>query len=96
LIEATLAEIQQGLFDRALKFRNDHTQTVSDYAELKAAVEIGFALCYWDGDADDEQKIQDELKATVRVIPFDQPEKSGKCVLTGRETSQQVIIARSY
>jgi prolyl-tRNA synthetase len=88
--------IQQSLYDRALKFREEHTVDVSTYDELKEAVETGFARCFWAGTTEDENQVQDETKATIRVIPFEQPEKPGRCVLTGRETSQQVIFARSY
>ncbi|MDR3710304.1 MAG: proline--tRNA ligase [Capsulimonadaceae bacterium] len=95
-IEALLADIQTSLFTRALAFRNDHTVEVSSMGELKEAVETGFARAYWAGSREDEQKIQDDLKATIRVIPFDQPEKSGKCILTGQETGQQVVFARAY
>jgi prolyl-tRNA synthetase len=91
-----LATIQQNLYDRALRFREERTFTVSSYDELREAVEKGFARCYWAGNNDDEQRIQSELRATIRVIPFDQPDSPGRCVLTGQETSQQVIFARAY
>ena len=95
-IEALLDTIQQALFNRALAFRESHTADVSDYQELKQAVETGFARAYWAGGDDDEQRIQEELKATLRVIPLDQPGRSGRCVVTGAETDQQVIFARAY
>lgn len=91
-----LQEIQTALYEKALRFRLDHTQTVATYAELQEAVQTGFAVAWWDGNAQDEQRIQNETKATIRVIPFDQPGGSGKCVLTGRPTSTQVVFARSY
>lgn len=91
-----LEEIQSNLFNRALNFRGERTRTVTTYDELREAVEVGFARCYWAGTTDDEKRIQDELKATIRVIPFDQPDTAGKCVLTGKETSQQVVFARAY
>jgi prolyl-tRNA synthetase len=91
-----LDTIQQDLFDRALRFREEHTFTVQSYDELREAVEKGFARCYWDGTTDDEQRIQDELKATIRVIPFEQPDRAGHCIVTGRETPRQVIFARAY
>lgn len=91
-----LAEIQQGLYDRALRFREERTFTVNSYDELRAAVEQGFARCYWAGTTEDEQRIQNELKATIRVIPLEQPDAAGRCVLTGQETTQQVIFARAY
>ena len=95
-IEALLADIQTKLFAKALAFREDHTRTVADYDELKEAIETGFARAYWAGSRADEQKIQDELKATIRAIPFDQPEIEGKCILTGQATAQQVVFARAY
>jgi prolyl-tRNA synthetase len=74
----------------------EHTRDVSSYEELKEAIETGFARAYWDGDDEDEGRIQQETRATIRVIPLEQPEKAGRCILTGRETAQQVIFARAY
>jgi prolyl-tRNA synthetase len=95
-LEALLAEIQQALYDRALRFRDERTADVASYSELKEQVERGFARAYWAGTPADEKRIQDETKATIRCIPLDQPATSGKCVLTGQETTQQVIFARAY
>ena len=95
-LEALLAEIQTALFDRALKFRADHTADVGNYDELKQQIEHGFARAYWAGTTADEQRIQDEIKATIRCIPLDQPDISGTCVYTGKETSQIAIFARAY
>jgi prolyl-tRNA synthetase len=91
-----LETIQTSLYDRAKKFQEDHIQDVATYDELKSAVETGFARAYWDGSREDEDRIQTELKATIRAIPFDQPASSGKCLATGRDTDQVVILARSY
>ncbi len=95
-LAALLDEVQQALFDRALRFREERTFDVTTYAELREAVEKGFARCYWAGSTEDEQRIQDETKATIRVIPLEQPNTVGRCVLTGKETEQQVIFARAY
>src|SRR5581483_7749313 len=85
-LERLLAEIQRSLYDRALQFRAEHTADVSNYDELKAQVETGFARAYWAGTTDDEKRIQDETKATIRCIPLDQPGTAGRCVYTGKET----------
>jgi prolyl-tRNA synthetase len=95
-ITALLDEIQQNLFARALRLRENRTFDVSSYDELRAAVDKGFARCYWAGSREDEQRIQDEFRATIRCIPLEQPERAGRCVLTGKETTQQVIFARAY
>ncbi len=91
-----LEEIQQALYDRALQFREAHTFTAAAYPEFKEKVEQGFVRVYFDGTGEDENKIQEETKATVRVLPFDQPEEEGICFYTGRPTKRQAIFARSY
>lgn len=91
-----LDTIQQSLFDRALRFREEHTVHVRTFDELRKAVETGFARAYWAGTREHEDYVQAETRATIRVIPFEQPDKAGTCVLTGRETTQQVIFARAY
>jgi prolyl-tRNA synthetase len=95
-LEGLLVEIQQALYDRALRFRAEHTFDATNYDELKAGLERGFVRCYWAGTREEEQRIQDETRATIRCIPLEQPDQAGRCVLTGKETSQQVIFARAY
>lgn len=95
-IAGLLDDIQQSLYDRALRFREEHTVDVASYDELKEAVETGFARAYWAGTTADETRLQEDTKATIRVIPFEQPDKPGRCVMTGQETSQVVIIGRAY
>ena len=94
--EALLEEIQEALYQRALTFRADRTADVSSHDELKQQIERGFARVYWAGTTEDEQRIQDECRATIRCIPLDQPEAPGTCFYTGKETSQMVIFARAY
>ena len=55
-----------------------------------------FVETYWAGSGDDEGKIKDETKATVRCIPFNQNAPEGKCVYTGKPTTQKAIFARAY
>lgn len=96
VITNLLETIQHNLFERALRFREENTFIVNSYDELREAVDKGFARCYWAGTTDDEKRVQDEIKATIRVIPFDQPDTPGTCIVTGKETTQQVIFARAY
>jgi prolyl-tRNA synthetase len=97
-IESLLEEVQQALYDRALRFREEHTYSASNYDELKQGVEKGFVSCYWAGSREDEERIQEETGATIRVLPLDNPGKGkpGKCVYTGRETEQVAVFARAY
>jgi prolyl-tRNA synthetase len=95
-ISALLEEIQAALYERALTFRSERTADVANYDELKQQVERGFARAYWAGSTEDEKRIQDETRATIRCIPLDQPGVSGKCFYTGKETDQVVVFARAY
>jgi prolyl-tRNA synthetase len=91
-----LAEIQQSLHDKALAFRKANTREAKTYAELKQAVESGFALSFWCGDAACEAKIKEETRATMRCIPLEQAGGSGKCVYCGKAAREQAIFARAY
>lgn len=95
-VETILTEIQLALYNRALDFRNSHTVDALSMHELAEIVETGFARAYFDGGDDEEAEIQAATKATVRVIPFDQPETEGTCIATGRKTRRQALFARSY
>jgi prolyl-tRNA synthetase len=89
-------EIQQGIFQRALRFREEHTFDAKNYDELKQAVEKGFVRAYWAGSREDEEKIQEETKATIRCLPLEQPGVGGKCVYTGKDATQIAVFARAY
>ena len=96
-IEKLLEDIQQNIFQKALDFRAKQTITVDSYEEFKEKIEEGgFILAHWDGTAETEERIKDETKATIRCIPFDGDMTSGKCMLTGKPSTQRVVFARSY
>ena len=91
-----LKEIQANLLARATQFRDSHTRDVSSYEELKDAVATGFARGWWAGSSEDEKRIQEETRATLRCIPIEQPGGSGRCFLTGKPADRVAIFARSY
>src|SRR4026209_1402603 len=85
-VTSLLKTIQQALYDRALKFREEHTQRVGSYDELKAIMEgrPGFAIAGWCGSAECEAQIKAETQATLRNIPFSAARAEGTCVKCGR------------
>lgn len=92
-----LNDIQQSLFNRALKYREEKTITVETYDEFKEKIEEGgFILAHWDGTPETEEKIKEETKATIRCIPLDGDTTPGKCMVTGKPSKQRVLFARSY
>ncbi len=96
-IKELLEEIQNNIFDKALKHREEMTRTVDTYDEFKKEIEKGgFILAHWDGTPETEEKIKEETKATIRCIPLDGDKTPGICMVTGRPSKQRVIFARNY
>jgi prolyl-tRNA synthetase len=91
-----LVEIQAALLENATRFQEEHTFEPTDYDGFKEAVKNGFARVWWAGDSDDELRVKEETKATIRCIPFEQPEGNGTCFLTGRPAEQVAVFARAY
>ncbi|MEM1009297.1 MAG: His/Gly/Thr/Pro-type tRNA ligase C-terminal domain-containing protein, partial [Myxococcota bacterium] len=99
-IEAFLDEVQKGLYQQALDFREHNTHSnIENYATFKRVAEEqgGFLKVHWAGSTMDEEKIQEELRITHRCFPAgaqDGPE--GRCFYTGKPTQQVAIFARAY
>lgn len=95
-VPTLLESVQTAIYEKAVAFRDSHTYDVSSYDELKEAVETGFARAWWAGDAEDEARVKDETRATVRCIPTEQPGGSGTCVYTGRPATEVAVFGKSY
>ena len=95
-VPGLLTTIQQAIYQKALAFRDSHIYDVRTYAELQEAVETGFARAWWAGDREDEARIKEETRATIRCIPLEQPGGSGTCVYTGREAHEVALFGRAY
>jgi prolyl-tRNA synthetase len=93
-----LDSIQENLFQKALSFREDNTHQVDSWDEFCDVIEnkAGFISAHWDGTEETEQRIKEETKATIRVIPLDAKAESGKCVYSGKPSEKRVIFARAY
>ena len=94
----SLDQIQNELFQKALKYRDNHITEVNDFDEFKKILETknGFISAHWDGSSETENKIKDMTKATIRCIPLDNKVENGRCVLTGRPSTQRVLFAKAY
>ena len=90
-------EIQKNIFQKALKYREEHSYKVDTYDEFKAALDKGgFVYAPWDGTAETEARIKEETKATIRCIPLNNPLEDGVDMLTGKPSTQRVVFARAY
>lgn len=91
-----LTSIQQALLEKATQRRDAHIFDVSDYETFKEVVENkGWAKVWWSDDTENELKIKEETKATLRCF-VSNVEGEGTCFYSGRKTNQQVYFARSY
>jgi prolyl-tRNA synthetase len=96
-VKGLLEEIQTSLFDRAEERRTSTTTRVDTWEEFLAALEAGgFVEAHWDGTSETEDLIKKETKATIRCIPLEGNEETGKCVRTGADSAQRVVFARAY
>ncbi len=96
-VKNLLEDIQENIYQKALKMREARTTKIDSYEEFKEKIEEGgFFLCHWDGTAETEELIKNETKATIRCIPLDGKEEEGVCMVTGKPSKRRVIIARAY
>ena len=97
-IRHLLDDVQRTLFERAVRFRDDHTQRLSTYDEFKAAMEgrPGFVIAPWCGLADCEARIKAETQATIRNMPLDAPRPSGCCVRCNAPAIAEAWFAKAY
>lgn len=97
-IQTKLEEIQNSLFDKALKYRDSHITEVDTYDDFKKILDKkgGFISAHWDGTAETEEKIKNETKATIRCIPENTDNEEGKCIVTGGVSKKRVLFAKAY
>lgn len=97
-IQNLLKEIQQSLFDKAKAYRDEHITQANSWEEFVNLLDGkgGFISAHWDGTAETEEAIKEKTKATIRCIPINNPQEEGKCILTGKPSTQRVLFARAY
>jgi len=105
-VEEILQSIQDGLLDRATAFRDANIVDIDTKEQFyafftpknteKPEIHGGFARCHWCGSQECEEKIKEDLKVTIRCIPFDAKEESGACICCGKPSGKRVIFAKSY
>ncbi len=93
-----LASVQQALFDRACRFRDEHTQRTSTYDEFIAIMEgrPGFVIAPWCGQADCEAQIKADTQATVRNIPLGSGAPGGLCLRGHAPATVEALFAKAY
>ncbi len=103
-VVSELATIQTDLLARALKYREEHTKTVSNLAELDELfagdTAPGFARAMWNGDTELERLLKEKYKASIRCMPFKKllDAKVQPCIISGKiaDDNTEILIAKAY
>ena len=108
-VGARLEKIQNELFARAKARMDQNIRTdITTPEEFKAYFsqanewiedgkqgKVAFVKGKWCGDSQSEEILK-ELKISIRCLPLTQSGTTGKCLLTGKDATIDVIYARSY
>jgi prolyl-tRNA synthetase len=102
VIRQRLDELQRGLLQSALERReaNSH-RGIASYANLRELIEDegGFVFAGWCGSEACEQKVKEDTKATIRVLPLEEfrsAEQPATCVVCGQAAQTEAVWARAY
>ncbi len=101
-IAAMLTSMQQNLFHRALKLREENTRKIDSLEEFKAyftpkkeEIHGGFALCHF-VDTPEVNNLIKEMKVTIRCVPIAGEDEPGKCIFTGQPSLRRGVFAKAY
>lgn len=92
-----LSEFQNALFVRAKKFRDSKTSEVESYDTFKQKIDEGgfFWACYC-GKSKCEEKVKEETKATLRLMPFEEEKEYRPCFVCGEMSKIKALWAKAY
>jgi len=105
-IPRLLANMQQALFARAQKFRDDRIERgMTQWSQIEeffgdAKGNPGWAEVQWSKPTGEAlEKVVEQLKSlklTARNVPMDAPAADGACIFTGDPAAERIYIAKAY
>lgn len=97
-VVALLEEIQENIYQKALKVREEKTYTCTTYDDFKERIKDGGFFIYdWDGTSETEEQLKADTQATIRCIPDALSQDNlGTDMISGKPAVARVYIARSY
>jgi prolyl-tRNA synthetase len=93
-----LADVHNGLYQKALTRRNEMTYdcvTLEDMIQT-ANTKPGFIRAMWCGDEACEDKLKEVAGVSSRCIPFDQANLSDSCICCGKPAKSMVYWGKAY
>ena len=97
-VDGLLLEIQHSMYNKAKAYQQEHITPAGNWNEFEKLLDekTGFISAHWDGTAETEEAIKEKTKATIRCIPLNNQMEEGKCIFTGKPSTQKVLFARAY
>jgi prolyl-tRNA synthetase len=97
-MQSVLRDVQSALHAEALEFRESNTHEATSFDELREGItaEGGFWVGGWCGEHTCEQKVTEETKATIRVLPLEQQDPGAACLVCGRPGTERATWGRAY
>jgi len=105
-VVSMLDQMQQGLYDRALAHREEHTREFDSKEEFvewftspagdPTPIHAGFAKTHFCGDRELEEQIKSDLGVTVLCEPLDDVAEPGTCPFSGKPSPRLVWWGKSY
>ena len=95
--ERLLADVQNGLYEKAKKNLTENCFPAVTLDEAKAVVEKGgFIKMMWCGDLECEMKMKEDVGVSSRCIPFEQEHIGDVCPVCGKPAKEMVIWGVAY
>ena len=93
-----LDESHRALHADAVAFRDDNTHEADGYEMFAEGIEQdgGFWTAVWCGEPTCEEKVTADTKATIRVLPLEQEDPGGECIVCGKPGRERATWARAY
>jgi len=96
-VPGILEDIQESLLAKAKQRLEAGCRKADAYDEFRKTMDEAEGIVYapWCGSRECEDRVSQETKATVRLIP-DQAEECGGCMVCGKGPAKRVPFARAY
>ena len=89
--------IQSDMLSKSEDFLEENTQHAEDMEDLiqKLSENDGFVSCYWNENKEDELKVKELTKATIRCYPLDHSDEQPS-INESEKSGRFVIFSKSY
>lgn len=97
-IPQLLKYVQNGLYEKALKRREEMTYVAHNLDEIKEIADTrpGFIKSMWCGSRECEDKLKEVAGITSRCLPLEQENLGDKCVCCGKPAHKMIYWGKAY